>query len=138
MKNSRALNWLYRILLGGSLTLLLLGYAQINSKAQTCTTYCYNGPIDSRLTWPPSQQIRVNISSSFTSEQRTEIEQAFRNWQNNPNTGAGVTYFFTYDSFIGFTPNAIQVNREAPPASSANTQPVANNAAQLNSEETRI
>ena len=143
-----------RIILAVSLLLLslvaggalFLGYLPVGASAQAGCTNCYNGGVDPPWTWPQNTRVRVNISSSYNADQQREIRQAFLNWQNNPDTDAGVTYEFVNEPFGGFTANTIQVLREAPPADDNNTpadpsddtQPVAQTDPQFNSTNTRL
>jgi hypothetical protein len=126
------------ILSGVFAAAFFMGYLPSGVGAQaTCTTNCYNGGTDSRWTWPQNAHVRVNISTSFSADQQREIRQAFLNWQANPNTDAGVTFEFTYDPPIGFTPGAIQVFHETPPADNGQ-QPVAETIPQFNSANTHL
>lgn len=94
MKNDHLLLRLRALLSACLLVIITLPFVS-HVGAQTCTT-CMNPPtLARRDTWPQNTPVTVNISGSFTPEQRGCIEQAFRNWQN-AGTHAGVVYQFTY------------------------------------------
>lgn len=102
-----------------------------------CTT-CTNPPLLGRQdTWPQNTLVTVNISPSFTAEQRGCIEQAFRNWQN-AGTHAGVVYRFTYNSQPAAGSNTVQIWRETPPPDPNGDQPQADTTPYYNAGNTNL
>jgi uncharacterized membrane protein YgcG len=103
-----------------------------------CTTCTPPPQLGRQDTWPQNTLVTVNISSSFTAEQRGCIEQAFRNWQN-AGTHAGVVYQFTYGGpNISGTPGSVQVWRETPPTDPNGDQPQADTTTNYNAAGTNV